>query len=144
MCITGLRSKHTVFPTPHICAFGVNLRKTKIISIHRIRRMVFLVAASCFRWGTTWIFIYIYIYIYIYICVCVCVCVCVCRGRDSTVGIATRYGLDGPEIESRWVGEIFRTRLDRPWGPPSLLYNRYRVFSGSKAAGAWRWPPTPF
>jgi hypothetical protein len=24
-------------------------------------------------------------------------------------------------------GEIFRTRPDRPWGPPSLLYNGYRV-----------------
>ena len=23
-------------------------------------------------------------------------------GRDSAVGIATRYGLDGPRIESRW------------------------------------------
>jgi len=23
-------------------------------------------------------------------------------GRDTSVGIATRYGLDGPEIESRW------------------------------------------
>jgi hypothetical protein len=23
-------------------------------------------------------------------------------GRGSIVGIATRYGLDGPEIESRW------------------------------------------
>ena len=23
-------------------------------------------------------------------------------GRDSVVGIATRYGLDGPGIESRW------------------------------------------
>ena len=29
--------------------------------------------------------------------------------RDSSVGIATRYGLDGPGIESRWGGEIFRT-----------------------------------
>jgi hypothetical protein len=27
-------------------------------------------------------------------------------GRDSLVGIATRYGLDGPGIESRW-GAIF-------------------------------------
>jgi hypothetical protein len=35
-------------------------------------------------------------------------------------------------------GEIFRTRSDRPWGPPSLLYNGYRVFPGGKAAGAWR------
>jgi hypothetical protein len=25
-------------------------------------------------------------------------------------------------------GEIFRTCPDRPWGPPSLLYNGYRVF----------------
>jgi len=40
-------------------------------------------------------------------------------------------------------GEIFRTSPDRPWGPPSLLYNRYRVFTGGKAAGAWRWPPVP-
>ena len=29
-------------------------------------------------------------------------------------------------------GEIFRTCLDRPWGPPSLLYNGYRVFPGGK------------
>jgi hypothetical protein len=37
-------------------------------------------------------------------------------------------------------GEIFRTRPDRPWGPPSLLYSMYRVFPGVKVAGAWRWP----
>jgi hypothetical protein len=41
-------------------------------------------------------------------------------GRDSALGIATCYGLDGPGIESRW-GEIFRTCLDWPWGPPSFL-----------------------
>jgi len=40
-------------------------------------------------------------------------------------------------------GEIFPTCPDRPWGPTSLLYNGYRVFPGGKAAGAWRWPPTP-
>jgi hypothetical protein len=56
--------------------------------------------------------------------------------RDSSVGIASRYGLDGPGIESRW-GQDFCTRLDRPWGPPSFLYNGYRVFPGGKAAGAW-------
>jgi hypothetical protein len=28
-------------------------------------------------------------------------------GRDSSVGIATRYGLDGPWIESRWGGARF-------------------------------------
>jgi len=31
-------------------------------------------------------------------------------------------------------GEIFRTRPDRPWGPPSL-YNCYRVFPGEKGPG---------
>ena len=39
--------------------------------------------------------------------------------------------------------EIFRTRPDRSWDPPSLLYNGYPVFPGDKAAGAWCWPPTP-
>ena len=43
-------------------------------------------------------------------------------GRGSSVGIATRYGLDGPGIEFRWGGgdEIFRTRQDLPWGPPTM------------------------
>jgi len=43
-------------------------------------------------------------------------------GRDSSVGIATRYGVRMPV-----GGEIFRIRPDRPWGPSSLLYGRYRV-----------------
>ena len=50
---------------------------------------------------------------------------------DSSVGIATCYGLEGPGIESRW-GEIFRTYPDWLRGPPSLLYNGYRVFPGCK------------
>jgi hypothetical protein len=29
-------------------------------------------------------------------------------------------------------GEICRTCPDRPWGPPSLLYNGYQVFLGGK------------
>jgi len=58
-------------------------------------------------------------------------------GRDGSVGIATRYVLVGLGIESQWGGENFRTRPDRPWGPPSLLYNGYRVFPRGKAAGAW-------
>ena len=65
-------------------------------------------------------------------------------GRESAVGIATRYELDGPGIESRWGGEIFHTRPDRPCSSPSLLYNRQWVFSrGGEAAGARRCPPTP-
>ena len=40
--------------------------------------------------------------------------------RDSSVGIATRYGLDGPGIESRWGGEVFRQSRPalRPTKPP--------------------------
>jgi hypothetical protein len=51
--------------------------------------------------------------------------------QDSVVGIATSYGMEDPGIESRW-GEIFRTNPDRLRGPPSFLYNEYRVFSGGK------------
>jgi hypothetical protein len=54
-----------------------------------------------------------------------------CWSRDSSVGIATRYGLEGPGFESRW-GEIFRNYPDRLRGPSSLLYNGYRSFPGGK------------
>ena len=37
---------------------------------------------------------------------------------------------------------IFLARPDRSWGPPSLLYNGYCVFTEGKAAEAWIWPPT--
>jgi len=55
-----------------------------------------------------------------------------CDGRYSD---SLRAGRSGVQIP---VGdEIFRTRPDRPWGPPSLLYSGYRLFPGVKAAGAW-------
>jgi len=44
---------------------------------------------------------------------------------------------------SKFGGEIFHTLPDRPWGPPSLLYNGYHVFPVGTADGAWRWPPNP-
>ena len=53
-----------------------------------------------------------------------------CSGPRSSVGIATNYDLDGLRIEFRW-GEVFR-RPDRPWVPPNLLYNGYRLFPWSK------------
>ena len=34
-------------------------------------------------------------------------------------------------------GRDFRTRPDRTWRPPCLLYNGYRVFPGGSAAGVW-------
>jgi hypothetical protein len=59
-------------------------------------------------------------------------------GRDRTVGIATRYGLDGPGIESRWGRDFPRpsrlalgpTQPPRQWVPG--------LFRGGKAAGTWR------
>jgi len=63
-------------------------------------------------------------------------------GPCSVVGIATVFGLDGPGIESRW-GDIFRTSPDRPWGPPSLLYNGYRVFPGGKVLPGRDADPSP-
>jgi len=65
------------------------------------------------------------------------------RGRDSSVGIATRYGLEGPRIECLW-GRDFPHPSRPTLGPtqppikwvPGLLH-------GSKAARGWRWPPIP-
>jgi len=47
-------------------------------------------------------------------------------GWDSVVGIGTCYRLDRPGIEYGG-SENFRTRPDRRWGPPNLLWNGYRV-----------------
>jgi hypothetical protein len=49
-------------------------------------------------------------------------------GPGSVVGTATVYELDGLGISNLSGSEIFRTSPDWPWGPPSLLYNGYRVF----------------
>ena len=62
---------------------------------------------------------------------CVCVCVCVCVGRDSSEGIANRYGRTGRDRVP--VG----ARFSSTWIPLSLLYNEYWVFPGDKTAGAW-------
>ena len=53
-------------------------------------------------------------------------------GRDSVASTATAWTVRGSNPGG---DEIFRTCADRPWGPPSLLYNGYRVVPGGKAAG---------
>jgi len=59
-------------------------------------------------------------------------------GWDSVVGVATCYGLDGPGSNPGGGGN-FRTRPDRPRGPPSLQYHGYRVsFTEDKSVGASR------
>ena len=42
-------------------------------------------------------------------------------GRDSPVGVATRYGLDGPGIESRWR-ERFSAPVQTDPGAHSASY----------------------
>ena len=69
---------------------------------------------------------------------------CECGGMAQSVQrLAKGWTVWGSNPGGEGGGEIYRTRPDRPWGPPSLLYNAYRVFPGGKAAGTWRWPPTP-
>jgi hypothetical protein len=52
-------------------------------------------------------------------------------GPGSSVSIATGYGWT-VRGSNPGGGETFRTYPDRPWGPPSLMYNGYRVFSGGR------------
>ena len=58
-------------------------------------------------------------------------------GRDSSVGIATRYGLDGPGIESR-LGLDFPHQSRPALGPTETpIQWVLGLFPGGKAAGAW-------
>ena len=52
-----------------------------------------------------------------------------------------RVGRSGDRIPVG--GEIFRTCPYRPWGPPSLLYNGYRVFPGGKERPGCDADPSP-
>jgi hypothetical protein len=62
-------------------------------------------------------------------------------GRDSSVGIETRYGLDGPGIESRiWQGFLHPSR---PTLGAHLASYTTGFFPEDKAAGTWRLPLTP-
>jgi hypothetical protein len=57
---------------------------------------------------------------------------------DGSVGIATRYGMDGPGIESQWERDIphpFRPSLGSTQPPTQWVPG---LFPGRKATGAWR------
>jgi hypothetical protein len=59
-------------------------------------------------------------------------------GRDSSIGIASRYGLDGPGIESRWGA-----RSSAPVHTDPGAQRRYRGIHGGKAAGGGVDHPPP-
>jgi hypothetical protein len=56
---------------------------------------------------------------------------------EISAGVGGGEGVEFPKPE------IFRTRPDLPSGPPSLLYNVYRVFPGVKRPGRGADYPLP-
>jgi hypothetical protein len=63
-------------------------------------------------------------------------CKCTYRGRDSSVGMATRYRLDGVGIESHG-GEEFSHPFRPALGPTQPPVQWVRGLSRGKAAEAW-------
>ena len=57
-------------------------------------------------------------------------------GRDSSVGVAPRYGLNGSEMESQW-GRDFPRLNGSALEYTQPQYNGYRVLPGGKTAGVW-------
>ena len=58
-----------------------------------------------------------------------------CRGRDSSVGIATRYGLEGLGIESRWRRDFPHLSRTGPGAHPASCTMGTASFPGVKRPG---------
>ena len=56
-------------------------------------------------------------------------------GRDSSVGIANRYGLDGPGIESRWGAKFSAPVQNGPGAHPASYTMGTGSFPGVKWSG---------
>ena len=59
------------------------------------------------------------------------------KGWDSVVGVATRYRLDGPMIESRWGARFSAPVQTGPGAHPASCTVGTGSFPGGKAARAW-------
>ena len=64
-------------------------------------------------------------------------------GRDSSVGIATRYGLDGPGIESRWGARFSAPFQTGPGAYPASCTMGTGSFAGVKRSGRGADHPPP-
>jgi hypothetical protein len=85
---------------------------------------------SCLVSRNMWLAVYTYTEYTLYLTDCV--------GRDSLVCIATRYGLDGPGLES-WCGRNCAHTLRSAMGPTQPVLQRIICrFPGDIAAKAWR------
>ena len=67
-----------------------------------------------------------------------------------TFCVVGRLALSVQRLTTGWtvrdqipVGTRFPARPDRPWGPPSLLYNGYRVFPGGRGGRVVGLTPHP-
>ena len=56
-------------------------------------------------------------------------------GQDSSVGIATRYGLDGPGVESRWEARFSAPVQTGPGAHPASCTMGAGSFPGVKRPG---------
>ena len=63
--------------------------------------------------------------------------------RSSVGGTATRYGLDGLGIESKWERDFPHPSSPALWHTQLPVKWVMTVFPGRKAAEVWGWPPTP-
>ena len=71
---------------------------------------------------------------------CITGTVVIARMAQSVFRLATGWTIRESNPDQ---GEIFRTRPDRPWGPPSLLHNGHRVFPGVKVRPGRDADPSP-
>jgi len=63
--------------------------------------------------------------------------------RNGPVSIATRHGLDGPGIKTRWGARFSATSQAGPGAHPISYIMDIGFFLGGKAAGGWRRELTP-